>query len=64
MRLRRAAPEDLLLFVAADIVMWIYGSMSYTGFSDNTGDQVRAFVALGLFIVTIRLLRLWVRRRF
>lgn len=54
--------KALLVTLAVDVAFFFYGMLSYTG-RNTTADEWRAGIFLILLIVTVGMVRRWLRRR-
>jgi hypothetical protein len=59
----RRDTKVLLILLVLDVGMFFYGMLAYTGVRNDTGDLVRAVLALIMFGTTVRLIVTWIRRR-
>lgn len=59
----RQGTKVLLILLVLDAGMFVYGMLAYTGIRNDTGDLVRAVLALIMFGTTVRMIVAWIRRR-
>lgn len=62
-KMGRYGGRALLIILVVDVAFFIYGATAYTG-RGTTADNWRAGIFFVLVIVTVRMIRSWLRRRF
>ena len=58
----RIDSKVLLITLVADVILFFYGMLSYTG-NNTTGDDWRAGIFLFMFLATCAMIGRWIRRR-
>ena len=60
---RRRTGVAVLIVLGIDVVLFVYGTLAYTGRAGETGDLWRAGIMLVLLGITVQLIRRWIRQR-